>query len=516
MKYEGQPRTEVDINDLSVIYKGGIKGISAVFGETERGEFGKTYLISTWTEFRRYLGEEGKNWKTPSSQIFPTLCKRIIEGGGTIRVGRAEHYTDPTDNSTGTSTKGAVTLADVDFEAVSPGAFDCNIEVAPAADGTANEYDILVTLPGFPELDRSYPNMPAVITADLASKFKATVEFVTVAPGTIVLAVAGTAESGPLAGGTYDDANIVDADYLGNKYAGTGFYVFDDEDDFNRIAIPHRSIPAVDLALSAYVTAREATCRAIIKAPAGVSGEGAIDYRNGEGIYSHTPVDNHLVSMVFGDIKFKDPVTGEDKEYPALADVLAQKAIRDNRYGEWFAAAGQLYPVPDALGMVYNLGSSGRAAEWKIVSNAGINAVIKHKDYGVIPYDNRTLQKKATLLSHENVSELIVHMVRTIKPLAESVTFQPNDIETWRAIYRRVTPFLDTLVDGRAIWEGYLYQGDQDADTLDDLKVNTTADIDAGGYKFKISFAPKVALKYINIVFNVTNSGVDLESIGIS
>jgi hypothetical protein len=515
MKYEGRPRTEVEVNDLSVIFKGGVKGIVAVAGETERGEFDISRLITTWTMFRKYYGDLGENWNTPNATIFPLLCKRIIDAGGAIRVARMQHYADPSDNTSGTAVKGTLTLADIVFTAKTAGDFACKVAIDPAADGTAGEYDIAVTLSGFPELDFTYPNMPEVITQVLADKFNAMSEYVGIAPGTIVLTVAGTGESGDLAGGAYDTSAIVDTDYIGDKYASTGIYVFDEFEDFNRIAIPHRSSPAVDLELSAYVTNRRNTVRAILKAPAEITGYGAVDYRKGEGVYSHTPVDNHLCSMVFGDIKLKHPLTGADMNVPAIADALGLKAKRDNLVGEWFASAGQAYPIPDALGVYYNLGTSARADEYDEVSNAGINSVINHKDFGVVPYDNRTLQKKATLLSHENVSELIVHMVRTIKPLAESVTFQPNDVETWRAVYRRVTPFMDTLVEGRAIWDDYLYQGDQDADTIDDAIINSPEDIDAGGYKFKIAFKPKVALKYINIVFNITNSGVDLESIGV-
>ena len=113
-------------------------------------------------------------------------------------------------------------------------------------------------------------------------------------------------------------------------------------------------------------------------------------------------------------------------------------------------------------------------------------------------------------MKHANVAELIIFLVRGLRPIIQSELFQPNDIETWKAILRKVKPFMDAVKDGRGIWE-YLYQGDQDIDILEDAVVNTPDGIDAGKYEFNLFVKPKIAMKYIGLKVAVSNSGVSFD-----
>ena len=164
------------------------------------------------------------------------------------------------------------------------------------------------------------------------------------------------------------------------------------------------------------------------------------------------------------------------------------------------------------LGVDYNLGSAARATEFDQVSNRGINAVIDDPDFGVVIWDNVTLWKEPTLLKHSNIADLLVYLNRELAPLIKSELFEPNDIETWKAIYRKVRPLLELIKERRGIWD-YLYQGDQLIDDIADAQVNTPNNIDAGQYVFNLFIKPKAALKYIGIKVVVANSGVSFEEI---
>lgn len=321
-----------------------------------------------------------------------------------------------------------------------------------------------------------------------------------------------TLEESLLSGGSYAFDSLVDADYIGESVSSTGIRALDSVKQIIRVSVPHKALGLIDIALANYADLRK-DIRALVRTPVGLNGAGILDYRKGTGIYAHTAIDTHRASMFTGGILARNPVTNILTEIPEIADVIAVKAKKDNKYSEWFAAAGPKYPFANVEGVVYDLSSPAKASEWDDVSKAGVNAVINHAQYGICPWDNRTLQVADTMLKHENVSELVVFLFRSLKPLVESMHFDPNDILTWKAIHRTVTKFLDNLVTGRAIQADYLYQGDQNIEDMSEAVINDPADVDKGGYKVKIFVKPITALKYIGIEVTLTNTGVNLAEI---
>jgi len=104
----------------------------------------------------------------------------------------------------------------------------------------------------------------------------------------------------------------------------------------------------------------------------------------------------------------------------------------------------------------------------------------------------------------------MIFLTRALKPLIETEFFDPNDIQTWKNIYRRVSQLMEYLKANRGVYN-YLYQGDQDIDTLDQAIVNESSNITAGQYKFNLFVQPIPALEYVGINVIVTNSGVSFE-----
>jgi phage tail sheath protein FI len=186
---------------------------------------------------------------------------------------------------------------------------------------------------------------------------------------------------------------------------------------------------------------------------------------------------------------------------------------KDNTAKEWFTFAGpKRGRVKNALSVVYNLGDASKSAIADQVDAHGINPVIDHPDFGIVFWGNSTLYKTQTLLKHANVAELMVFMQKALKPLVQSELFDPNDIQTWKTIYRNVKPLLDYIKTQRGIW-AYLYQGDQDVDDVSECVVNQQSNIDAGQYIFNLFVSPKVGMKYQGVKVILTNSGVNFEAL---
>ena len=104
---------------------------------------------------------------------------------------------------------------------------------------------------------------------------------------------------------------------------------------------------------------------------------------------------------------------------------------------------------------------------------------------------------------------MVVLISRTLISLASGQSFKPNDFTMFAELYRKVRPFIISLIDGRAITgdnqplrgEGVWWHwfGDQNAKTPADLSFNTPGDIDAGKYKCRFAFKPIAANEYIAI-----------------
>jgi len=499
---QGAAKVQGDVVDLSVLIATGLKGIHAFFGETERGEEGKTVLIGSWTEYKKTFGG------LLTTSDFPLLCKRALEAGCKLRIGRVLHYTDPTDKSTVTGTKAAGVIGAMDFRAKSIGAGETFKVTTTATAGMSGYFDFVIQNPAGEEVGRVTQVKTPLIEADRVRVNASNngVELLTSSLGDAI-----TAGTITLSGGA-NTGTVVAADYIGDTNAVTGIHVFDQDNDFVRISCPAIAIPAVDIALVAYVVGRQ-DCRAILRTPIGISGTVGIDYREGTGSYSHSPVNTWLASMIFGTLQVTHPVTSDEVSIPAIADVAAKMSGKDNNSVAWFAAAGpERGRIYNTIGVQYNLGTAARNTEFDNVDNHGLNAVIDDTDFGPVYWGNGTMQKADTLLKFENVADLVIFILRGVKPLAKSVLFNPNDVDTWKAIYRKVRPFMEQIKAGRGVWD-YLYQGDQDIENISEAVVNTPADVDKGKYRFIIWIQPKVALKYVGFEITVTNSGVSFEEI---
>lgn len=505
MNKTGQARTDIEILDLSVIRNTGVKGIIGVLGVTERGPIGEPVLIGSWLQYTKTFGG------LLSDNIFPLLCRRALEAGAKLRISRIGHYTTITDKTTLQGVIASVTQSGVTFKAKNLGTWGNSLSIKVEDNSAVRTGTSKVTfeLTGYPDMTEVYIVPTANTSTDFSEiRTKSNLIGEITKTGTTSLAVVAKTS---FTGGT-NPTSYTTTDFIGDTVAENGLHAFDKVSDITKISAPSIADPTFDTAIIAYADSRK-DLMAVIRTPVGLNSTAIIDYRNGTGSYSHTAHDSWRAIMVTGGLKINHPTTGEVTEIPELADVLGCMSRKDNEYAEWFTFAGPKRGlVKNNLGVVYNLGVASRQLEADSVDTHGINPVIEHNSFGTVVWGNSTLQKANTLLKHANVAELMIYLTRELKPLIESELFDPNDIQTWKTIHRRVTPLLDEVQRGRGIWK-YLYQGDQDIDDISQAQINQPDDIDAGRYTFHLFIAPKVGLKYLGVKVILTNSGVDFETL---
>ncbi len=519
---EGRARVENEVIDQSFLVQAGIEGIPALIGQTMWGDPTKSVLVGSDDEFIKNFGGELQN------DDFSLKVRRMLRRGAPVRVARAFDLS-VLSNSVAWKEYGLEDaqptirfnffcvglLADVGLLNGGLDLFDVVIE--NASSGDEEKIDISVVMNGYPSLNVTVTDLNGMLTQADIERFNSQSFHVKITEldqedtsfydlADIILKDFQT--------GTAGDTPVTN-DYIGSSTDQTGIHAFDEATDFIRIACPEIADPLLDAYLVQYVINR-GDCRAWLRPPMEIDGLTAIDYRKGTGAYDHNAIDTWRASMVYGDLdvtvpSFLDPRVNIRKTIQGLTEVLANASLKDKNFYNWFATAGaERGKIPNNNGVIYNLGTSARSLEFDRVDKAGINAIIKDQDFGTVYWGNGTLQLERTLLSFENVAELLIYLSRVINPIAKSKLFDPNDPITWINIYRRVEAVMQFVIDNRGVY-GYEYQGDQFVTDVTKVVVNTTSNLDAGQYVFHLFIKPIPAMKYVAIKTIVTNSGASFE-----
>jgi hypothetical protein len=393
-------------------------------------------------------------------------------------------------------------------DAIGEGYNGITVENKLAESGTANLLDVFIGVPGFTELDETYRDQ-----ADAPTTVQIT-QFGQGSRQLNLLSVEGTIPvgTGTLVGGVQVIGDIVTTDRIGDKNAKTGNFSFDDTSEGVRISNPSVSDPILDIATISYAKSRE--IKAFTRTPLGLNEANVIDYRDGEGIYTHAAFDTYHGELWTGGLKINNADTNNvELDIPELGDALGKAAKRD-KIAEWLSYSGPKRGiVSDGQGVVQNFGAASLSDAFGNIVDKGVNAIIEHESYGVVFWGNRTLQKARTLLQASNVADLVLSMRRLLRPLLESGMFDPNDPDLWSELYYKVKPALDEVAAQRGIrggeGQGWIYLGDQNVDTVDDVVINTPDNLDNGEYIVHIFIKPIRATEFIKIKLVITNSGAD-------
>lgn len=515
MNLTGSPKTLTEVGDKSIISETPLAGIGIVQGPTQRGKIGEPIFVGNKLQFIRKCGAEYPAADSP----FPMYCMRLLDAGVKLWIIRAGHYTTIADSSTLVGTKSAATITIAsnnsvwNAEDVGPGYDGTTIVITNAASGTATLKDIVITLKDS-DISVTMQDVKRAMTAAEITDFNAALKGK--GAGVTLVSIATQIENGTgtLAGGAQSVAAIVAADYTGNVAGRNGWFVADSITDSYRIANIASQDFAIDLGLAAYVNARQ-DMRFYIGTPLGINATGMEAFRDGTSPYVYTKHDTYLGDLVAGDVNINNPTNklGARLNIPSVVDRFANRLVTDQRLFPWFSDAG---PENGRIkspnnGIPYNLGSPALAADYDRIYPKGVNAMINDPDYGPVFWGNRSLLiNPNSLLSKSNVADLIVWIVRGLKPLVRVKMFNPNDPQSWKEIYRRVRPFIVNLERNRGIRPGegkqWFWQGDQNVDRAEDATFNTQDDLNAGKYKTRFVFVPIASIEYIGLEIVPTDS----------
>jgi hypothetical protein len=504
------PNVSVTTNDTTSAASPENTSIFLVQAITERGVVNKPIRIASELEFYREFGKV----------IHSTgeLCIRALRLGAILYINPVHHYTTISDASTIEGTKAEVELftGDLIIKAAEVGQAYNGILVSIVSPQSRRTgyFDILVTNPTDPTFANEFiqdiaQDLTVSSIINLNEKLK-TVQFVLDNPVTLV-----AANYAALSGGIKDITTIVIGDFVGSSVSKTGLNAF--VSVHSSIGFHIVNFNPVDLISNvldaAYVAYGEKTIRQVhLKVKESTAGK-IVDYRNGTGTYTHQPLDSLFTSYWAGTIKVPSSADASNiiNSLSPMGDYVGCLAKKD-AVGAWLSVGDIDYGrlSPDVLAL-----SAFTDEENDLLYDNDIN-FIKNSSLGFKFSGNRSLYRNKTKVSSkQNVSSLTIYLMRWLRSLAENYLEKQNDVITWGNFYRAGRPTMTLLEDRRAIekteGKGWLWLGDQEAKSLDDLKYNKKTDITNGIYKMQLQIIPKASIEVINILVTKTNEIVNVQ-----
>lgn len=195
---------------------------------------------------------------------------------------------------------------------------------------------------------------------------------------------------------------------------------------------------------------------------------------------------------------------------------LADTSATNYGYDKSFAGLNRGIAT-DAAGPVSpNYGSPGRIDYLEKLAQAAINVFVIRDtpSFGkrTVLWHNYTDQVKQDSFRYLGNTGLVLNIKKTLRPIMESYLEEPNIWGTWRNMYLQVKPLIDGWVDAQALTDP-VWEGDQDASSWSDLKINTEAACRQGHYKVRFSFKDIVALQDItlDVVIDKASKSIEIE-----
>ena len=489
----GLPRVIVTETDLSYYVDTMLKGISCVIGITEKGPIGTPQLISSEIQFERVFGGDLK------TSDFPILAKRALSYGAVLWVSRTAHYTDITKKNTLTAKSASANPNSLKISASSPGIWGNNLTVKISANDIdpVNLFNVIVYEDG-----EQVESLEDFSMSESAEKYieksgSSYLEFEITGSG---LPTFGTYS---LTGGVDGTDGMTDADYIGSATNTTGLHAFDDITDAMQLAVPGVSSPAVITAGIAYCQER-GDLLFVTETPFDLTPQEAVDFRLGKGVYSHSPFVSNYGAMYYPKLKIYDVSRQKERYISPVGDVLGIMANNDYVANESYVPAGTRRGlVLNALGVDVNVGGRGRLGEGNYLCENQINPVCVFEDTGSVIWGAQTLQRQASLLREVNVRRMLIVVKKTVAAYARAYIHQPNDPRTWREFYRGLEPKFREWKAQRWFYD-YRIFCDQNANSLDDAKLNIPESVQRGEFLCQIFVKPVVGIKWVKIDAAIT------------
>jgi hypothetical protein len=182
---------------------------------------------------------------------------------------------------------------------------------------------------------------------------------------------------------------------------------------------------------------------------------------------------------------------------PPTRDVVRNIALTDNIAFPWFAVAGVQRGDVDAIKARKKL----TLAERDVLYENRINPVATFTSDGIKIWGNKTLQVKDSALNRINVRRLLLQARKLISAVAIRLLFEQNDAVVRNQFLALVNPILENIRTERGLTDFRVVLG------------NDPEDIDRNQLTGKIYLKPTRSLEFIEIEFNIMNTGASFDNI---
>jgi hypothetical protein len=521
------PQVKFKVEDLTASVGTPIEGVSFVLGKAIRGKINNPDTI--FNSYPAFIKEHGGIADGNSA----AMVKRLFEGGGSMRFCNLSHYSDIDDAETLTAVKATIDSAFTDedlveifsFEPKNAGVSYNNLQVvlAPSTNGLATHFNLIIEIIGDSNTRETYANLsiplgPEGSTADATKGYLSAIEkssrlvkpvyldFITGGipntPDTFVTPEAGTKT---FAGGT-DGGALVSTDLIGSSVSATGLNAFDEYEE--ALQIFYLLDPVADtvhIAADAYVTGRDDMQYWLFLPADAQTKDAMVIARTALGI------NNKLTNIFASYIKVSDPSSGAIVEQQALADIAGLAANSDKNFGTHFSFSGNKRGVlRNVLGVVLNFGTNGRRNDLNELANRQINVII-NRDSQIKLWNSYTSLIGQSQEQFIGVVRGTLSIKKALRPLLEDYLEEPNDMKAWKLMYYQVKPYLDQLVEKRALFS-YRWEGDQDATSLDNLIINDPDEVSQGKYKVRLFLSFIVSMVEIEVTLVLTSGNITFET----
>lgn len=510
------PKVNFNHTNLTQTVSSTVKGVNFVIGRSIRGPINDpSTIINSWTNFVNLFG--GLTNTSPA----PLLCKRLLEQGGSIRFCRVANYVAIEDPATLTATKaGGITVQNVTLDplfSLRPkyAGEDYNnlrVVINAGTNGQPGYFNLTIQHTTDLTLVERYENLkivgkPTLEKASFLSRVSLSSQLVDVEYRDLSYLpedmITPELIDKQFTGGTDGNA-ITDTDYIGDSASRTGFYAFDPYQDAMQVAVFDNDADVVHVAGSNYAANRKDLVYFLHLNNDLVTPTALIAKRDSLNI------DSKYTYFVAGGIKLRDPLTGQVLNVNGIADVMALVNKSDQDYGEWYSFSGNTRGlVSGALGVVNNYGAPASHKDLDNLIDAGINMII-NRDNRIKLWGNQSGQFTEDQERFISVVRMVITLKKSLRPTLENFIEEPNDIPTWKRLFYTVKPYMDSLVDKRALFF-YDWQGDQFARNVEELTINNPADITQGKYKVRLGIKVIPSIQEITIDLILTPAGVDFE-----
>lgn len=378
-----------------------------------------------------------------------------------------------------------------------------SVEIADGALDPSGEFNIVVRLKGdvvevFKDLsmDESQPNH-----VELAINENS--EFITVDD---LSAATNNAEHRPGVGtfaltlGDDGTTGLADTDYMGDSPQHTGIYAFDEIDALNILLIPGVTTAQVIQGGIAYAEGRK-DLLFIAEAPIHLEPLEVVDFRKGQGLYTHAAFNSSYAALYYPWIEISDPLSGKRKLVPPTGAVAGCIARSDEKSEVWYAPAGiDRGRVFNALSLAYKTSRGER----DVLYPEGVNVIASFPDTGINLWGQRTLQSQPSATDRINVRRLMMYVEEAISQSSRFVVFEPNNSQTWRALVRLITPFLQNIKSKGGFYDFRVQCDDE---------TNTAQMIDQNQMVCRVFVKPTRTAEFVELNFILTATGASFREV---